>query len=74
MARIKYKNFNFRQPTLDLIAICNQVLDAYAAEGYDMTLRQLYYQLVSQDIIPNKQKEYDRLGSIVNDARLCRFN
>lgn len=36
-----------------------------------MTLRQLYYQLVSADEIPNNQREYNRLGCIVNDARLA---
>lgn len=71
MPKITYKTFRFKQPTLELIATCDQILDKYAAAGYDMTLRQLYYQLVSADIIPNKQSEYDRLGSIINDARLA---
>jgi hypothetical protein len=42
-----------------------------AAEGYDLTLRQLYYQFVSRDLIANKLSEYKRLGSIINDARLA---
>jgi hypothetical protein len=36
-----------------------------------LTLRQLYYQFVSRDIIPNTQKSYKNLGSVVNDARLA---
>jgi len=71
MAKIAYKLIKFRAPTLELIGKCNAIIERYVRDGYDMTLRQLYYQLVSSDEIPNKQKEYDRLGSIVNDARLA---
>jgi hypothetical protein len=42
---------------------CNTIIADYQAQGFDLTLRQLYYQLVSRDIIPNRQQEYDRLGS-----------
>lgn len=31
----------------------------------------LYYQFVARGILPNKQSEYKRLGSILNDARLA---
>ena len=36
-----------------------------------LTLRQLYYQLVSRDLIPNTERSYKRVGSIINDARLA---
>ena len=68
MAKIQYKSFKFKEPTLKLIGLCDGILKKYAAAGYDMTLRQLYYQPVSADLIANKQTEYDRLGSIINDA------
>lgn len=48
------------------VAIANE----YTAQGYDLTLRQLYYQFVARDLIPNRQQEYKRLGDILNDARL----
>ena len=35
-----------------------------------MTLRQLYYQLVARDIIPNKLSEYAKLSRILTDARM----
>lgn len=69
--KIEFTPKNFRPASLELIEKCNVILDRYNASGYDMTLRQLYYQLVSADEIPNNQKEYDRLGSVVNDARLA---
>jgi len=36
-----------------------------------LTLRQLYYQLVSRDVIPNSQAEYNRIGNIVSRGRLA---
>lgn len=35
-----------------------------------MTLRQLYYQLVSRDIIPNAQSEYSKLSTLLTEARM----
>jgi hypothetical protein len=71
MPKIKYQEKAFHPSSLGLIEICNGVIAEYLAQGFILTLRQLYYQLVSRDIIPNKQTEYKRLGSIVNDARLA---
>lgn len=69
--KIEFTSKNFREPALLLIDKCNDILDRYHADGYDMTLRQLYYQLVSSDEIPNNAREYNRLGVIVNDGRLA---
>lgn len=41
----------------------NEILEDYAGQGYRLTLRQLYYQLVARDIIPNTVKEYNKLGT-----------
>ena len=73
MAKIIYKSINFRQATRELIAQCDSILMSYAAQGFNMTLRQLYYQLVARDLIPNNKKEYDRLGKTVSDARRAGF-
>lgn len=61
---------NFQAKTLKVIDTANNIIEEYQAEGYDLTLRQLYYQFVARDIIPNKQTEYKKLGSVINDARL----
>ena len=34
--------------------IVNNIIEEYLKQGYKLTLRQLYYQLVSRDIIPNR--------------------
>src|SRR5579864_7879084 len=71
MPKIAYKEFNFRAPTLAIVKKANEIIAEYAAQGFDLTLRQLYYQFVSRDLIPNTQKDYKNLGSIINDARLA---
>jgi len=71
MPKIKYKELNLQPGTLKLVKTCNEIIAEYQAQGFTLTLRQLYYQLVSRDIIANRQREYKRLGSIVNDARLA---
>lgn len=71
MPRICYTPCNFSESSLQLIAQANHIVRAYVAQGYDLTLRQLYYQFVSRDLIPNRQSEYKRLGRIINDARLA---
>lgn len=67
----RYIDKSFRKPSLALIEQANEIIEAYQADGYDLTLRQLYYQFVARDIIPNRQSEYSRLGSVINDARLA---
>ena len=71
MPKIKYQSFNFRPSTLLLIQTANKIIAEYQAQGFDLTLRQLYYQFVSRDIIPNTLKSYKNLGSVINDARLA---
>ncbi len=48
----------------------NTILEEYKADGYVLTLRQLYYQLVSKDIIPNNDKEYGKLSNILKKGRM----
>ena len=69
--KIAYIDKKFQTKSLKLIETANAIIAEYHAQGFDLTLRQLYYQMVARDIIPNKQKEYKRLGSIINDARLA---
>lgn len=71
MPTICYQDFNFRANTLKIINQANAIIEEYQRQGYDLTLRQLYYQFVSRDIIPNRQTEYKRLGSVINDGRLA---
>lgn len=71
MAKICFVERDFRQATIALIDKCNAVLTRYAAAGYDMTVRQVYYQLVAADEIENSEKSYDKIQTLLNDARLA---
>lgn len=71
MATEKYQRFNFADSTLALIDTMNEIIETYQAQGFVLTVRQLYYQLVARDIIENSQKSYKRVTSIANDARLA---
>jgi len=67
----QYKTFNFRPASLAIIEQANSIIAEYKKQDYDLTLRQLYYQFVARDIIPNNVRAYKKLGSIVNDGRLA---
>lgn len=43
----------------------------YLRAGHVMTVRQLYYQLVTRNIVANSVKSYNRVKSLVNDGRLA---
>jgi len=69
--KIKYRKCRFQKPSLEIIDRAVAIVREYLADGFDLTLRQLYYQFVARGILPNNDKEYKKLGLIVNDARLA---
>lgn len=71
MPKIQYKEVKFRSDSLELINTATNIVEEYEADGYDLTLRQLYYQLVARGFIENNMNSYKRVGSIINDARLA---
>lgn len=71
MPCIAYTETKFRAATLATIKQANRIIADYAGQGYDLTLRQLYYQFVARGLIENSQRSYKNLGEIINDARLA---
>lgn len=71
MALQCYVNKDFKQSTMELINVINSIVTEYQDGGYILTVRQLYYQLVARDIIPNNLREYKRAASIINDGKLA---
>ncbi len=63
------RNFNPRSQTM--IDLINNILSEYAKQGYRLSLRQLYYQLVARDEIENSTRSYKRIGDLVSNARLA---
>lgn len=71
MPKIQYKDVRFHGKSLELIELVNGVVDEYSQQGYDLTLRQAYYQLVARGYIPNNERSYKNIGNLINDGRLA---
>lgn len=69
--KIVYENRAFKPETLARIAQSNEIIDEYAAQGFILTLRQLYYQFVARDLIPNTERSYKNLGTLVSNGRMA---
>jgi hypothetical protein len=69
--RETFITWNPRGESLALVEQANAICRTYQRDGYDLTLRQLYYQFVARDVIPNNFRSYKRLGGIVDQARLA---
>ena len=71
--REAFKEWSPNRPSFELLEYIADILNNYREQGYRLTLRQLYYQLVSRDRIANSVKEYTRIGNIVSRARLAGY-
>jgi hypothetical protein len=66
-----YKEFPFTPRKLAFIRTLDDLVQQYMAAGYTLTVRQLYYQMVQRNLIPNTMQDYKRLADTLNDARLA---
>ncbi|MCR1983998.1 hypothetical protein NSA53_17345 [Cellulosimicrobium cellulans] len=71
--RIPYEEWKPGADALATLRQADEICQEYRAQGFDLTLRQLYYQFVARGLIPNNQKSYKRLGDVVNRGRLAGF-
>lgn len=69
--KICYREINFRPDSLRLIERVNGIISDYQQMGYSLTLRQVYYQLVARDVIPNNERSYKNLGNLISDGRMA---
>ena len=69
--KIAYITKKFSAEHRQIISQANSIIEEYEAQGYDLTLRQLYYQFVARALIPNTQQSYKRLGGIISDALMA---
>jgi len=78
----QFEEHKFTQRSLVLLDAIEAVLQDYAAQGFDLSLRQLYYQLVARDLLPedwadpktgstNNVRSYGKIGTLVSNARLA---
>lgn len=87
MARIDYTGKEFTGERGLVIDLAANYCRTFAAQGYSLTLRQLYYQFIGDDSFPeswrekgagsgttkNIEKNYKRLGKLLSDARLAGY-
>lgn len=71
MSRQAYKRIKFTSPIIELIGLMSEICDDYESQGLVLTARQLFYRLVSTDVIPNTVKSYKRITSVINDAKMA---
>lgn len=65
-----YRNIHLSKANQERLQIINDIIISYQRQGYTLTLRQLYYQLVSRDIIPNRLQEYSKLSTLLKEGRM----
>ena len=56
---------------IERLETINGIVEEYRRQSFILTLRQLYYQLVSRDVIPNDQKEYAKLSILLTKGRMA---
>jgi len=64
-----YRDHSFNKRTVEMLGHATRIVDNMREQGYKLTLRQLYYRLVSEGLIANNDHEYKKLGRIVTHAR-----
>jgi hypothetical protein len=69
--KIRYAPKRFGATNLAIVDHANEIIEEYQGAGLTLTLRQLYYQFVSRDLLPNTEKSYKNLGSVISSARLA---
>jgi hypothetical protein len=80
MSKIAYADQRFTADGLAVIEQAERYCAAYARQGYELTLRQLYYRFIAEDTLPesrrdkelgtkNTERNYKWLGDLVSKAR-----
>lgn len=69
--KIAYRKIKMGKANKLRLELINSIIESYQDQGYVLTLRQLYYQLVSRDVIPNQQKEYTKLSILLKEGRMA---
>jgi hypothetical protein len=78
----QFEEHKFNNRSLELLAAIDMVLQEYEQQGFDLSLRQLYYQLVARNLLPedwadrktgstNNVRSYGKIGTLVSNARLA---
>ena len=69
--KIAYEHWDPEPDSQEKVKLANEILEEYVAQGYQLTLRQLYYQFVARGRLPNDHKEYLNLNTCMKRARMA---
>lgn len=61
----------FNTSSIKLIRMCDAIITDYGKQGYRLTIRQLYYQLVARGHIENTVRSYNNVVGMMTKARLA---
>jgi len=80
MAKIAYKNYQPQSANARILGCSNSIIEEFQADSFDVTLRQLYYQMIARDLFPdewkddegnkNNPKSYSKFKAIIGNGRL----
>lgn len=65
----KFRDTKFRADSQAKIAKMVEIIEEHQRQNLRLTARQLYYQLVLRNLIPNVSAEYKKLTALLTDAR-----
>jgi hypothetical protein len=68
--KIKFREVRLNAANKERLEVVNSIIQEYQEQDLVLTLRQLYYQLVSRDIIANKLAEYSKLSTLLREGRM----
>lgn len=71
MTKICYEVKRFSPKLRVRIQRANDIIEEYQKYGLTLTLRQIFYQFVSRDWLPNTHKAYKSLGECLEKARMA---
>lgn len=80
MAKIAYKKYQPQKTNARILRFSNSIIDEFQADGFDVTLRQLYYKMIARDLFPeewrdeegskNNPQSYNKFKTIIKNGRL----
>jgi len=69
--RQRYEKKTLRRASMTLVTLLNEIMADYEAQGFTLTVRQLFYQLVIRNAIANDEKQYGKISRLCTNARLA---
>jgi hypothetical protein len=61
----------FSAGAMERIDLINSIIEEYQEQGFRLTARQLYYQLVARGYIENTERSYKNTTHLLSEARLA---